>query len=90
MSLVGPRPLPIEIEKKIPKKYRMIRRSLLPGLTGNSQLNYRGKKRTLISKVKKDIEYSKNNNLVNYLKIICITPLYILIKFKKNKSGYSL
>ena len=90
MSLVGPRPLPIEIEKKIQKKYRMIRRSLLPGLTGNSQLNYRGKKRTLISKVKKDIEYSKNNNLVNYLKIICITPLYILIKFKKNKSGYSL
>ena len=68
----------------------MIRRSLLPGLTGNSQLNYRGKKRTLISKVKKDIEYSKNNNLVNYLKIICITPLYLLIKFKKNKSGYSL
>lgn len=90
MSLVGPRPLPIEIEKKIPKKYRLIRRSLLPGITGNSQLNYRGKKRTLISKVKKDIEYINNNNLVNYLKIICITPLYILIKFKKNKSGYSL
>jgi lipopolysaccharide/colanic/teichoic acid biosynthesis glycosyltransferase len=91
MSLVGPRPLPIEIENKIPKKYRMIRRSLLPGITGNSQLHYKGKKRTLVSKVIKDIEYINNdNNLVNYLKIICITPFYILIKFKKNKSGYSL
>ena len=54
-------------------------------------MNYKGKKRTLVSKVIKDIEYINNdNNLVNYLKIICITPFYILIKFKKNKSGYSL
>ena len=90
MSLVGPRPLPIEIEKKIPKKYRNLRRSLLPGITGYSQLNYRGRKRTLVSKIKKDIEYIHKNNIVNYLNIVCITPIYILKKFKKNKSGYSL
>ena len=90
MSLVGPRPLPYNIEKKIPKKYRVIRRTVLPGMTGKSQLNFKGKKRSLISKVKNDIEYINSKNLVNYFKIICITPLYILIKYKKNKSGFTL
>ena len=90
MSLVGPRPLPYNVEKKIPKKYRVIRRTVLPGMTGKSQLNFKGKKRSLISKVKNDIEYINSKNLVNFFKIICITPFYILIKYKKNKSGFTL
>jgi len=90
MSLVGPRPLPRNIEKKIPKKYLLLRRSILPGITGLSQINFKGKKRSLISKVKIDIKYIYKKNLVNYLKIICITPIYILFKYKKNKTGFTL
>lgn len=90
MSLVGPRPLPEKIDNKISIKFRKIRRTVLPGITGYSQLKYKGKKRSLHEKVKQDIYFIENKNLFNYLKIICLTPLFILIKFIKNKSGYSL
>lgn len=90
MSLVGPRPLPGYIEKRIPKKLKIIRRSVSPGITGNSQINYKGVKRSLIEKVSEDIAYIRNKNFLNYFKILCITPCYILIKYNKNKSGYSL
>ena len=46
MSLVGPRPLTVSVEKKITKKNRIMRRKILPGITGLSQINYSGKKRT--------------------------------------------
>lgn len=90
MSLVGPRPLPENIEKKIPNKLKIIRRSVFPGITGNSQINYKGIKRSLIEKVNEDLVYIRNKNFLNYFKILCITPFYIIIKYNKNKSGYSL
>ena len=43
MSIVGPRPLPENIEKKITKKFKIKRRKILPGITGLSQVHYRGK-----------------------------------------------
>ena len=43
MSIVGPRPLPKSIEKKIKKSIRLKRRKILPGITGMSQINYTGK-----------------------------------------------
>ena len=87
MSLVGPRPLPEENEKKINKKIRLKRRIILPGLTGMSQINYSGKYRNINEKVKLDVKFVENYTLYNYFKIILKTPVVIIIRLLKNKSS---
>lgn len=87
MSIVGPRPLPEKIEKKINKYLRKKRRTILPGITGMSQINFTGKHRTLREKINLDIELVNNYNLNNYFKVILNTPLILIIKFFKNKSS---
>ena len=44
MSFVGPRPIPLEIENTFKNYEIQIRRSLKPGITGLSQINYIGEK----------------------------------------------
>lgn len=90
MSLVGPRALPFNIEKKISKSGRIIRRKVAPGITGLSQINYTGKKRTLSQKIKFDIEYVKNLSIFNYFKILFMTFFVLIRRYKQNKKGYSL
>ena len=90
MSLVGPRALPWNIEKKISKNRRVIRRKVSPGITGLSQINYTGKKRTLSQKIKFDIEYVKNLSILNYFKILFMTFFVLIRRYKQNKKGYSL
>ena len=90
MSLVGPRALPLSIEKKISKNRRIIRRKVTPGITGLSQINYTGKKRTLSQKIKYDIEYIKNLSIFNYFKILFMTFFVLIRRYKQNKKGYSL
>lgn len=87
MSLVGPRPLPQKIEKKINKIYKIKRRNILPGITGMSQINYSGKYRKLSEKIKLDIEFIDNYSLHNYFQILFKTPIVMLIRFLKNKSS---
>jgi lipopolysaccharide/colanic/teichoic acid biosynthesis glycosyltransferase len=87
MSIVGPRPLPEIIEKKINRSDKIKRRKILPGITGNSQINYTGKKRELADKIYLDMEFIDNYNLYNYFKIILKTPIVLLIRFFKNKSS---
>ena len=87
MSIVGPRPLPEIIEKKIKKSFRIKRRKILPGLTGMSQINYTGKKRKLADKIKLDIQLIDNYNIYNYFKILLKTPIALIIRFFKNKSS---
>ena len=87
MSIVGPRPLPEMIEKKISKLYRYKRRKILPGITGMSQINYTGKNRKLIEKIKLDLQLIDNYTLYNYFKIILRTPIILIIRFFKNKSS---
>ena len=87
LSIVGPRPLPEKIEKKINKHLRKKRRTILPGITGTSQINFTGKYRTLREKINLDIELVNNYNLNNYFKVILNTPLILIIKFFKNKSS---
>ena len=87
MSIVGPRPLPEIIEKKIKKNYRLKRRRILPGITGMSQINYTGKKRKLIEKIKLDILMIENYNLRNYFIILFKTPFVLITRFFKNKSS---
>ena len=87
MSIVGPRPLPLQIEKKINKKYRHRRRSILPGLTGFSQINYTGKFRKLNEKIELDILLVNNHTLNNYFKILLKTPIALIRRLIRNKTS---
>ena len=87
MSIVGPRPLPKSIEKKIKKSIRVKRRKILPGITGMSQINYTGKNRKLIEKIKLDLQLIDNYTLYNYFKILLRTPIILIMRFFKNKSS---
>ena len=87
MSIVGPRPLPKIIEKKINKSLKLKRRMILPGITGMSQINYTGKNRKLVDKVNLDIQFIDNYSLFNYFKILFKTPIVLIIRFFKNKSS---
>ena len=87
MSIVGPRPLPETIEKKIKKSIKIKRRKILPGITGMSQINYTGKNRKLSDKVKLDVYLINNYTMYNYFKILLNTPIVLMIRFFKNKSS---
>ena len=90
MSLVGPRPFPEGTLNKLSKKKRVIRCSVRPGLTGYSQVNYKGKKRSLNQKVAQDIVYINNRDIWLYFRILFFTPMTLLRRFFLNKSGKSL
>lgn len=87
MSIVGPRPLPEYIEKKIKRSVKLKRRTVLPGITGMSQINYTGKNRRLTEKLRLDLVLINNYNLYNYFKILLKTPIVLIIRFLKNKSS---
>ena len=84
MSIVGPRPLPETIEKKINKSIKIKRRKILPGITGMSQINYTGKNRKLNDKVKLDMYLINNYTIYNYFKILLKTPIILMVRFFKN------
>jgi sugar transferase EpsL len=87
MSIVGPRPLPETIEKKIKKSNKIKRRKILPGITGMSQINYTGRNRKLNDKVKLDLYLINNYTINNYFKILLKTPFVLMVRFFKNKSS---
>ena len=87
MSMVGPRPLPQEIEKKISNSNRVKRRKILPGITGMSQISFTGKKRKLSEKINLDIKFVDNYSLYNYFFVLLKTPLVLRHRFFKNKSS---
>jgi lipopolysaccharide/colanic/teichoic acid biosynthesis glycosyltransferase len=87
MSIVGPRPLPKIIEKKINKSFKIKRRKILPGITGMSQINYTGKNRKLIDKIYLDMYFIDNYTLYNYFKILFKTPFVLIVRIFKNKSS---
>ena len=87
MSIVGPRPLPEIIERRISKSFKLKRRKILPGITGMSQINYTGKNRKLVDKVNLDMSYIDNYTLINYFKILSKTPIVLITRLIKNKSS---
>ena len=87
MSIVGPRPLPENIEKKIKKSHKIKRRKILPGITGISQIKYTGKKRKLIEKIELDLKYVDNYSLFNYFSVLIKTPFVLIKRFFKNKTS---
>lgn len=77
MALVGPRPLPINEAKKVPKKYER-RFSVLPGIT--SLWVVKGADHTSFKKwMEDDLEYIKNKSFLYDLKII-IQTIWMLLK----------
>ena len=52
------------IEDNIKKEYVLKRRNVKPGITGYSQINYSGKKRSLNEKIKLDLYYIENLNIL--------------------------
>ena len=80
MSLVGPRPLPVEIENKIKFNDKNVRRTMRPGLTGYAQINYK-KNRAFSDKISDDIYFVQNFSFFLYFKIIFLTFPIVLKKF---------
>jgi len=78
MSLVGPRPcLPYEAAKYLP--WQMERFNGAPGLTGLWQVS--GKNRTTFTRmIQLDIEYTRTKSLFLDVKIMCKTPLALLVQ----------
>ena len=87
MSIVGPRPLPTFIEKKIHKSIRLKRRKVLPGITGLSQVNFSGRNRKLTEKVKLDLKFIDNYSLYSYANILLKTPSVLILRLIRNKSS---
>lgn len=90
MSFVGPRPIPLEIENTFKNYEIQIRRSLKPGITGLSQINYIGEKRTWNEKLLLDIKMINNFSMNLYFYILFKTPMVLIRRFRYNKSGDTL
>ena len=76
MSLVGPRPLPVNEAKKVPKKYHK-RFSILPGIT--SLWVVRGAHDLSFDEwMRLDIDYVENGSLFVDLKVLVLTATLIL------------
>jgi len=76
MSFIGPRPLPVEEAKKIPKKYQK-RFSVLPGI--GSLWVVRGTNHSSFDKwMALDLEYIKNKSFFYDLKILLLTAWLII------------
>lgn len=79
MAFVGPRPLPIDEAKKVPKKYER-RFSVLPGVT--SLWVIKGADHSSFKKwMEIDLEYLKNKSFLYDLKIIILTTWMMLKLF---------
>ena len=76
MSIIGPRPLPLDFLEFIPKEYQ-VRFRVKPGLTGWAQVNGRNSI-SFQKKLELDCWYVEHRNWLIDLKILFLTPLAIL------------
>ena len=90
MSIVGPRPYPKDLIKNISKKKKILRHNVKPGITGYSQINFNGKKRSLEEKISYDIFFVKNYSLFLYFYIIFKTPYVLIKRYMLNPTGKTL
>lgn len=90
MSLVGPRPYPIENFEKIDLSTYSLRHSIKPGLTGLAQIGFMGNKRTIEEKISIDLKMVEKINIFLYLKILLLTPQVLIKRYFYNKSGKTL
>ncbi len=87
MSLVGPRPHAVKMDQELNQNYSQyhIRYNVKPGLTGLAQVQgYKGvtdSYEKIIGRIKNDIEYVNDSNIVLDLKILCTTVRIVLQGF---------
>ncbi len=79
MSFVGPRPLPIEEAKNVPKKYDL-RFSVLPGMT-SPWIVQGADHRSFRKWMQLDMEYTKNKSLLYDVRILSYTTLMVIKMF---------
>ena len=88
MSLVGPRPLPMQYNELYDDEQKK-RMNVLPGLTGWTQVHFSGTDRTWEKKLQLDIYYVEHQSFFLDLYIVFLTFSAIVTRFFKNKSGLS-
>ena len=72
------------------EKKKILRSKVKPGITGLSQINYRGKKRNLETKLSYDISYVRNYSVYNNFIILLKTFSVLIKRYEKNTKGKSL
>lgn len=77
MSLIGPRPLPPQIESTLPDGPRSQRRTVRPGITGLAQVRC-GRTQPWSERVSHDVEYATTAKPATDLKILAATLRYVL------------
>lgn len=76
MSIIGPRPLPIDESKRISKKYK-IRESILPGIVSPWIFNgYH--KMSFEDWMRSDMEYVKNKSFIGDLKLVFMATALLI------------
>lgn len=76
MSIIGPRPLPIDESKKIPKKYK-VRELILPGIV--SPWIFKGyHKMSFEDWMRSDVEYVKNKSFIGDLKLVFMAVVLLM------------
>ena len=91
MSIVGPRPYPMNILKNnVDLMDLSLRHNVRPGITGYSQIYFSGKKRTLKEKINYDIYFVKNYSVILYFYIIIKTPITLIKRYFLNPTGKTL
>ncbi len=80
MSVIGPRPDPIDIYYKYPEELKLVL-SVRPGLTGYCQAYYRNETDTL-GKIEKDIYYVRNMSFILDMKVF-LKSFYTVLKQEK-------
>ena len=80
MNFIGPRPLPVEEEKKINKKYRKKRSSVKPGILSPWVLN--GYHKLPFNEwMKSDLDYVKNESFIYDMKIVGKSAIFLIKLF---------
>jgi len=90
MSLIGPRPMPADINLTCSPRMWDVRHSVKPGLTGLSQIYTQGKPRLFSEKLKYDIYFVKNKTIRMYFYIIFKTFFAVMKRLQNNKNGETL
>ena len=88
MSLVGPRPLPLEYNARYDQRQAQ-RLSVKPGLTGWCQVQYHGNHRTWEEKFEQDLYYVEHQSLRLDVSILIRTVMAVGARIAKNRTGLS-
>jgi len=88
MSIVGPRPLPVEyLTRYTPEQMR--RHDVKPGLTGWTQINYTTEEKPWDKKFEQDLWYVRNQSLRFDMKIIFLTIGALWVRYKSRPEGFT-